>query len=355
LSRRDAVGVLLAAVGSSLWLVLAPAAAAPRDGPIVNPDAVVDPRAAPISPPADDPGGTGTTTTGGTTGTTGPTGPTGPGGTGTPGTGGPDPASGAGDVTQRSPAFGNAAIRSNKEKVEEAAGDCGDSRPPNSKMLAIGGVLPRDEGGSFGWLALTIAGCAAALALAAFLIRRGKPGERSATPGPLEVTATVVAIFGGLAGLAVQFIPGVGVNEPVPTEASMEVREVHARITRGEYARKTGADVNGIPEIDRREVGDVIWLEIGLKGYRDRQPRLQYALYNPDRAGTLLPATEQIVELRVQDSDAQTLVVPVWVGFPRSDHFQAKFRLLDGEVVRQIAATRALSSSPFRYACEKDI
>jgi hypothetical protein len=100
--------------------------------------------------------------------------------------------------------------------------------PHNSKMLAIGGTLPRDEGGSLGWLALTIAGGAAALALAAFLIRRGKPGEGSTAPGPLEVTATLVAIFGGLAGLAVQFIPGVGVHQPVPTEATMEVREVHA-------------------------------------------------------------------------------------------------------------------------------
>jgi hypothetical protein len=67
-----------------------------------------------------------------------------------------------------------------------------------------------------------------------------------------------VAIFGGLAGLAVQFIPGIGVREAVPTEARLVVREVHARITRGEYAKKTGVDTRGVPKIDLREVGDVI-------------------------------------------------------------------------------------------------
>jgi hypothetical protein len=366
LSTDGAVVALLAVLASSVSLVAVAGAPPPEDSPIVNPDAVVDPGPTQTERPAGDADGTdpGTTDTTGTdTGTTDTTGtgtgtdttgtdPTNTDGTGTDGT-----VTGAVDeeMTPRSPAFGNAARRPLEVKEQEAARDCVDSRPKNSRMLAIGGSVPHDDDGSFGGLALAIAVGAALVALIAFGLRRWGRGERVATPGPLEVTATVVAIFGGLAGLVVQFVPGARVDPPPITETTLKVREVHARITRGEYARKTGAEVGRIPEIDRREVGDVIWLEIGLTGYREKRPRLQYALYNPDRSGTLLPATGQTVDLRVEDSDAQTLVVPVWVGFPSSDRFQAKFRLLDGEVVRQIAATGKLSSSPYRYACDEDI
>jgi hypothetical protein len=343
-------------VGTGVVLLVLPATVEGQDGPIVNPDAVVDPR--PSRAEQSD-STTGTDTTGTTDTTETDTTGTDTTGTDTTGTDTPedDGVTAGGDevVNTRSPAYGNAATRPPAAKHEEARGDCGERRPPNSRMLAIGGSVPRDEDGSFGWLALAVAAGAAGVALAAFLIRRRRHGKGEAAPGPLEVTGTLVAIFGGLAGLAVQFVPGVGVHEPPPTEATMAVREVHARITRGEYAKKTGADVRRIPQIDRREVGDVIWLEIGLKGYQDRRPRLQYALYDPDRSGTLLPATGETVDLRVEDSDAQTLVVPVWVGFPSSDHFQARFRLLDGAVVRQIAATGKLRTSPFRYACDEDI
>jgi hypothetical protein len=132
------------------------------------------------------------------------------------------------------------------------------------------------------------------------------------------------------------------------------VREVLARITRGEYAEKTGAGRAGIQPIDLREVGQVFWLEVGLKGYRDKKPQLQYALYDPDRGGSLLVGTGTTVGLKVEDSDTQTLVVPIWVGYPSSKHFQARFRLLDGGAVREVAATEKLPTSTHRYACPKD-
>jgi hypothetical protein len=157
-----------------------------------------------------------------------------------------------------------------------------------------------------------------------------------------------------VAGLAAQFIPGVGAQESPPAEANLAVREVLARITRGEYAEKTGAGLADIPQIDRREVGQVFWLEVGLKGYRDKHPELQYALYDPDRGGSLLVGTGTTVALNVEDSDSQTLVVPIWVGYPSSKHFQARFRLLDGGAVRQIAATETLPASNHRYACPGD-
>jgi hypothetical protein len=362
-SRARWFAYSLGVVGSSLVLLVAPAPATAQN-PIENPDAVVG-----TSPTGPEPGSTTDTEAPGAETPGAETPGTGTPGTGTPGTGPPrtgtpgietpgasgETAGGDAETSPRSEAYGNAARRTHEVKTSEAARDCGPRRPPNSRMLAVGGSVTRDEGTSLGWVALAIAAGAAMVAIVAYRAQRRRSSNGAPGHGPLEVSATVVAICAGLGGLAVQLIPGVGAQHPPPTEASMAVREVHARITRGEYATKTGADLARIRKIDRREVGDVIWLEIELRGYRDRDPRLQYALYDPDRSGTLLPGTDETVDLRVEDSDAQTLFVPVWVGFPSSERFQAKFRLLDGDVVRQIADTNALRSSQFRYACEKNV
>jgi hypothetical protein len=101
-------------------------------------------------------------------------------------------------------------------------------------------------------------------------------------------------------------------------------------------------------------VGQVVWLEVGLNGYRDKHPKLQYALYDPDLGGSLLVGTDTTVKLNVEDSDSQTLVVPIWVGYPSTNHFQARFRLIDRGAVRQIAATETLSTTKHRYACQED-
>ena len=328
-------------------LVLAAPAAAQESNPIVNPDAVVDPTASDgtsTEPP--DPGtGTETETDPGTgTGTAPDV------GTGTETETGTEP-----EPPPSSAAWGNAALRPRAAKADEAARACADNRPPISKMLGIGGSVQRDEGGWFSWVALTIAAGAALIAIGAYALNHHRTARDVRTAvGPLEISATLVAIVSGVAGLAAQFIPGVGAEESPPAEARLAVREVLARITRGEYAQKTGAGLAEIPQIDRREVGQVFWLEVGLKGYRDKEPHLQYALYDPDRGGSLLVGTGTTVALNVEDTDNQTLVVPIWVGYPSSKHFQARFRLLDGGAVRQIAATQALPTSNHRYACPAD-
>jgi hypothetical protein len=150
------------------------------------------------------------------------------------------------------------------------------------------------------WVALTIAAGAALVAIGAYALnhRRTTRDVRTSV-GPLEISATLVAIVSGVVGLAAQFIPGVGAHESPPAQAHLAVREVLARITRGEYAEKTGAGRAGIQPIDLREVGQVFWLEVGLKGYRDKKPQLQYALYDPDRGGSLLVGTGTTVGLKV--------------------------------------------------------
>lgn len=129
----------------------------------------------------------------------------------------------------------------------------------------------------------------------------------------------------------------------------MAVREVHARITRGEYASKTGALI-ALSETDKREVGDVIWLELDLRGYGELQP--QYGLYDPDLGGALLPGTAKQLPLR-DDADAQRSYVPIWVGYPKSQRFQAQFRLLEHGRVRQMASTPKMRASRYRYACSR--
>jgi hypothetical protein len=339
LFRSGAARTLLAAAGSALLLAMAPPAALGQAGPIVNPDLVV----APELPLSDAPPATETTPTETETVRAETVPEEVP-------DGDPDDE----QASRRNPGFGNPAMRPVSVKEAEAANTCKrKDRPPNSKMLAVGGSVGNDEGGSYGWIALAVGAAAAAIAIGVYVLKRRKP-EREAALRPLEVTATLVAIVSGLAGLAVQFIPGAGVREPPTTRANLAVREVLARITRGEYAQKTGADVRRIPMIDRREVGLVVWLEVALDGYRDRRPRLQYALYNPDVEGALLVGTGTTIDLRVEDTDTQTLIVPIWVGYPKSAHFQARFRLLDGAAVREIAATGKLNTSPFRYACDTD-
>jgi hypothetical protein len=193
---------------------------------------------------------------------------------------------------------------------------------------------------------------AMAFAITAFVIRRRRapPGQSPESRGTLETVASLVAIFGGLVGLAVQFIPGLGVEEHPPPEAAMTVREVHARITRDEYAMTTGSKVK-LSEEDRREFGNVIWLEIQLRGYRGRNPSLQYGLYDPDAGGALLPGTAKEVDLLVKPNDVQTALAPIWVGYPKSARFEAQCRLLESRRVRQMASTGRMRGSGYRYAC----
>lgn len=164
----------------------------------------------------------------------------------------------------------------------------------------------------------------------------------------------VVAIFGGLVGLAGELGARIAPETSSAPEATMTVREVHPRITRLDYARKTGSRVPLTKE-DQREVGNVIWLEIHLEGYRDHRLDVQWGLYDADAGEALLPTTAKRARINVRAADVQTDFVPIWVGYPQSRRFEAQFRLVERGAVRQMAATGLMRGSKYRYACVGDL
>jgi hypothetical protein len=167
--------------------------------------------------------------------------------------------------------------------------------------------------------------------------------------GVLDVLAVAVAICAGVAALAAQFIPGVGVRDDPPPELTMTVTQVHARVQRGSYARAVAQPVPG--RIDRLEIGNVVWLQIGLKGFQGKELQLQWAEYNLDTGGALLPDTKGALEFRVTH-DTETRFEPVWVGYPRSGRFQVQVRALENGEVRGMARTGEMRGTQYRYACK---
>jgi hypothetical protein len=251
------------------------------------------------------------------------------------------------------PGYGSAAEQSTKDKRREHAAACKTaSRPPTSPMLGVPGVVAGDPGGSWVPLVIAVAVGAALFALVTYKLRR-RAGETT-TPGPLEGIATLVAICGGLAGLAAQFIPAASVKERPSREVAMVVRDVKPSITRREYLTKMKLPQRELSREDLDEIGNVVWLEITLKGFKQRPLSLEYGLYDLNAREALLPGTSKPFQLRKAKHDVQTSFVPVWVGYPKSTRFKAEFRLIDPEGVQQLTATGAMHGSPFRYACEKD-
>ena len=254
------------------------------------------------------------------------------------------------------PGYSNAANQKPAEKRKEAEGDCVKQRPPVSKLLGVQGAVVGDARHSWATVALLVALSSVALAAGAYLVRKRRAaasGGEVKPRGLLEQVATVVAIFGGLAGLAGQFGARLGAEAPPPPEAVMMIREVHPRITRGEYAAKTDSTVALSPE-DEREVGNVVWLEIRLKGYREKSLHVQWGLYDRDAGEALLPTTAKRIRLNLEPADVQTLILPIWVGYPQSARFEAQYRLLEGSAVRQMTATGVMRGSKYRYACESE-
>lgn len=252
--------------------------------------------------------------------------------------------------TIQRPGWGSAADQSQQAKRTEAREACNvDAQPPVSKMLGLPGSVGGGSGGPLGWLILAIAGGALAVAGIAYVLRH-KRGGSTATRGSLEMVATVVGILGGIAGLAVQFVPGIGVHEARTPSAAMEVRDVNARITHGEYTHKTHGRMP--PGDDGDEVGNVIWLEVRLEGYGDKRPMLQYASYDPDLGQALLPGTAAQVPVPRAGDDLETHFLPIWIGYPLSERFVAGFRLLDGDRVQAVAETGRMKASKYRYACD---
>jgi hypothetical protein len=215
-------------------------------------------------------------------------------------------------------------------------------------MLGLPGTIGGDDRSSWGALLITLAICSGLLA---FVIWRRRRRRSSSQPrDALETISTVIAIVGGVVGLAVQFVPGIGIDDPPPPEAHMDVREVHARITHGEYADKTRS-AGGLSRADRREIGNVVWLELDLKGYRDKRLGLQYGLYRPSAGGALVPGTAREIDLTTERQDVESSFLPIWVGYPKEGRFQAQFRLIQNGQVRQMTATGQMRGSQQRYTC----
>jgi hypothetical protein len=252
------------------------------------------------------------------------------------------------DETVQQPGWGNARDQKPAVRRKEADTACQGTPPPTSRMLGFPGSVGASEGDPLGRLILIVAVGALLVAGVAYLMRqRGKETQR----GPLESVAAIIGILGVIAGLAVQLVPGVGVRERPPPAVSMEVSDITPRITQAEYAEKTHSRRRG--GVDGREVGNVIWLEIHLEGYRDKPLTLQYASFDPGANHALLPGTAITTPIPHHDVDVETQFVPIWVGYPLSEKFEAAFRLLDGQRVQALAETSAMKASKYRYSCKR--
>jgi hypothetical protein len=256
------------------------------------------------------------------------------------------------------PGYGNAQKQSTEEKEVEKQKACDTGgRPPTSAMLGNPGAVLGDPKGS--WLPILAAVAIGAGLFAVIAYGSRKRDGRQARPRALESVATLVAICGGLAALAAQFIPSAAVEDRPPKVARLSVRDVKERITRDVYLHsipltrrqedRVKARYKG-PDLD--ELGTVIWLEVRLQGFKGQELRLQYGSYDVSSGGALLPDTARSVRLVEPERDIQTLFVPAWVGYPRSDEFKVDFRLLDDHGgLLQLATTKVMTSEVFRYAC----
>jgi hypothetical protein len=263
-----------------------------------------------------------------------------------------------------SPGYGSATEQPEAGKEKEIKHACDtENRPPTSHMLGIPGLRPVSPSGSWVPILVAVAAGSALFAAIAFALRNAGSGNESLRPGLLEGIATLVAICTGLAGLAAQFIPSAAVRDRPPTATTLHVRDVKQRITRSEYLSRMDLTAAQWAQVhdkftraDLEELGNVVWLEIGLAGFKGQTVRLQYGLYDLEAGGALLPNTARKVKLTTPKYDAQTVFYPAWVGYPRSARFKAEFRLLvDSHGLQDLAATRPMNGSPFRYAClERD-
>lgn len=277
-----------------------------------------------------------------------------PGATGTPA---PTP---AGQDYYVSPGYGNAEQQPPATKRAEINRACATpDRPPTSHMLGLPGLRPANESGSWVPILIAVAFGAALFATIAFALRKSAAEARR--PGLLEGVAGLVAICTGLAGLAAQFVPSAAVKDRPAKATTLLVRDVKQRITRNEYLSKMDLSPADWAKVRRKfspadleELGNVVWLEIGLTGFKDQRVWLQYGLYDLDARGALLPATQRTVALTQPEHDAQTTFYPAWVGYPRSARFKAEFRLLDSNGLQELAATRPMNGTRFRYACSDE-
>ena len=186
--------------------------------------------------------------------------------------------------------------------------------------------------------------------------RRNDVDPAPPATGRLETTATILGIAVALPAIAGLFFPGVGIKHHPPAQATMAVREVQARVTRGEFVRRhPRAERPRLRREDRREVGHVVWVELALAGFRGDDLTLTWASYSRAGGYSLIPRPANAIRVDVgEDSDAETRFVPIWVGLPKQK-FQVRFRLIDDRrTLRQVARTDDMRGSRLRYACDQD-
>jgi hypothetical protein len=236
-----------------------------------------------------------------------------------------------------------------REQYDEACSGGSAVRFPTSGMRSARQGRVGEDGGS---PVVVVVGLLAAVAAFGYLWRRfGGRGLGLRDKSALEVAGAVVALVAGLAGLGVQFVPGLGAREKPPPSASMEVRQVHARVPYESYARAVEGARGPRTRTEGRSLGNVAWIELRLTGYDGDDLALDWAEYNVDTGGALIPGTEGERPVAV-GSDHETRFEPIWVGYPRSGRFQVQFRLLDeGGQVRAMTRTGPMRGTRFRYAC----
>ncbi|HEY6762137.1 MAG TPA: hypothetical protein VI318_21740 [Baekduia sp.] len=247
---------------------------------------------------------------------------------------------------------GSAELQQPAAKTREARVSCTAHPPATSSLLSLGGVASGEPHRALVKPLVAIAAAGGALAFVMFLVRRRRTAnaDRRST---LEVAGTAVAIVGTLGAFAVNYF-GAGVKDHPPPSVTMTVREVHARVTHGAYEDAVGVPpgVRRLGAVDRREIGNVVWLEVHTVGYDGARLRLQWAMFHAGPGEPFIQDTKKHKDIKVDgEADVETQFLPIWIGSPRVRRFRAEFRVLDGEQVRQIASTGPMRGIAYRYAC----
>jgi hypothetical protein len=271
----------------------------------------------------------------------------------------PTPATSLNKPTRPSQTGGTAGSQPEEVRKKEYEQSCtAKALWPVSTLDVIAGSNVTDHQDRWPWFLLVAAGLILTVATVVHTLRRGtrRTDQRPAV-GHLETTATIVGIAVALPAIAGLFFPGIGIQHHPPARATMAVREVQARITRGEFIEHAIPSAERPPlknDFDRREVGNVVWVELNLSGFRGDDLTLTWASYSKVGGYSLIPATRDARLVEVGDkSDAETKFLPIWVGLPKQK-FQVRFRLIDTDrELRQIARTDDMRGSQLRYACPR--
>jgi hypothetical protein len=252
---------------------------------------------------------------------------------------------------------GNSAARlSETAQKYEAANRCMQSP---SLLLAGGGATSASrpgDGSSDSLPYYLLAVVCAGLIVVATVLRRNRAALRAPRKQPtgvLEVLATIVGICAGIAGLATQFAPELQPHTPPPRSAELLVRSVDTRIARRDLASTLRA--KKLSDLTGRQVGNVIWLQMHLVGYRARTLSLAWGAYANDATGPLIATTTGTIPVPVSnESDEQIVFVPVWVGYPGVQRFHVRFVLLDDRGrVQELAKTGGMNGNLARFVCRE--